>query len=234
MPEPDDPLSAWRKSERFKEVARAALKAINDGPKCGAKKRNGQPCRKPGRGAGGRCRLHGGATPKGKAKWHKPIVPPEASTKRRDQLKRAKLAKRAEERVARVEQMTPEALRKYERWQLTHDPDTRLGMRERNKDMETKTGTREELLEEIRTNGAWVAYRTSLEIAQDPAASRRERVQAASNILRAGGLFNPATAGEGARKDPSDMSFDELQESIERLQLSEAELKQRPKAGVFD
>lgn len=33
---------------------------------CGAKTRSGTPCQKPGSGVGGRCRLHGGASPTGK------------------------------------------------------------------------------------------------------------------------------------------------------------------------
>ncbi len=37
---------------------------------CGAKTRAGAPCKKPGAGAGGRCRLHGGATPTGIASPH--------------------------------------------------------------------------------------------------------------------------------------------------------------------
>lgn len=35
--------------------------------KCGAKTRGGGKCQRPGTGAGGRCRLHGGATPNGAA-----------------------------------------------------------------------------------------------------------------------------------------------------------------------
>ncbi|WP_394854224.1 HGGxSTG domain-containing protein [Sphingobium naphthae] len=40
-----------------------SMPAITDRAVCGAKRRNGEPCRKPPM-ANGRCHLHGGRTPK--------------------------------------------------------------------------------------------------------------------------------------------------------------------------
>jgi hypothetical protein len=44
-----------------------ALDKANAAPRCGAKRRNGEPCRKAAMANGsGRCRLHGGASLRGK------------------------------------------------------------------------------------------------------------------------------------------------------------------------
>ena len=83
--------------------------------------------------------------------------------------------------------------------------------------MSKTSGTKAELLEEIRTNGAWKAYLASLEIVQDPQATKRERVQAASNILRAGGFFG-ANGEDGAGKEPHEMTAEEIRRAIIRAQ----------------
>ncbi len=56
--------------------------------KCGARTRSGKPCRAPGNGRGGRCKLHGGKstgprTPKGREKARQAVVLRWAKTRSR-------------------------------------------------------------------------------------------------------------------------------------------------------
>lgn len=231
---------AFIESDYFKEARRKAaeanLKRFAEIPKCGAKKRSdGQPCRNPGRGAGGRCKFHGGGTPKGKA-WHKAIVPDENSTTPKDQRKRRILADRAADQAERRESMSPEERAKHERWHAQHDPDTvgeraaRWKIAKKGIDVTEmkKRGTREELLEEIRTAGAWKAYEASLAILEDPNANRREKAQVASNIFRAGGFYGATEEEALSNKQPSEMSADQLQTAIEAATRRLAQLAEPP------
>ncbi|MFC6746442.1 HGGxSTG domain-containing protein [Methylobacterium persicinum] len=86
---------------------------------CGAKKRStGEPCRNvPAKGRN-RCRLHGGATPKGDGPlgWHTRAVPT-------DKLRSAKMkAAKRRKQQARVEAMTPEERARHDEWHRTHKP----------------------------------------------------------------------------------------------------------------
>jgi hypothetical protein len=124
-PEAEKARNRWRQSPRARECARkGALKALRifaKAPKCGARKREGGFCENPGIGAGGRCRLHGGATPSGD-NWHRPVFPEDA---RRFANKIESLRLREEKRLARVAAMTPEERERYERRRLSFLPGTK-------------------------------------------------------------------------------------------------------------
>jgi hypothetical protein len=99
--------------------AEAAADARRKKRPCGAKaKSSGEPCRNPGM-ENGRCRLHGGLTPKGKnwhrVQWPASDAPPEKLEKKLRELKRRQLR-----REARVAAMTPEERARYEAWHRTH------------------------------------------------------------------------------------------------------------------
>jgi hypothetical protein len=65
-------------------------------PKCGAKcRQTGAPCTNPVAEPGKRCRLHGGATPRGKD-WHKVQMPPPDASPKRRRMKLLTLAVRRE------------------------------------------------------------------------------------------------------------------------------------------
>lgn len=83
-----------------------------------------------------------------------------------------------------------------------------------------KIGTKAQLVEEIQTRGAWAAYYASLAVCEDDDAPANARAQAASNILRAGGYFAPRP-DDSAPKEPSEMTYDELQASIAALRGKE-------------
>lgn len=91
-------------------------------PVCGAKgKTTGKPCQQPPM-ENGRCRLHGGLTPKGDH-WH--LVRRQSSSKRaaaKLQAKLETLERRAKERAARLARMTPEERAAYDKWVMTHQP----------------------------------------------------------------------------------------------------------------
>ncbi|MGM0583860.1 MAG: hypothetical protein ACQEUZ_04355 [Pseudomonadota bacterium] len=90
-------------------------------PKCGARKRtDGEPCRNVAR-ENGRCRLHGGATPKGR-NWHKAQFPRRGAPLEKLRKKERELARRREEQARRVARMTPEEGERYEAWRASHRP----------------------------------------------------------------------------------------------------------------
>lgn len=114
---------AWTNSVRFRAIALAALQRINTGRSgmalCGARKRSdGSPCRNPAL-ANGRCRFHGGRTPKG-AGWHKPRFPEKAAEK--FLKKELELERRKRKREVRLRSMTPEQRAAHEEWKKTHRP----------------------------------------------------------------------------------------------------------------
>jgi hypothetical protein len=92
------------------------------------------------------------------------------------------------------------------------------------------TGTRAELIEELQTRGAWAAYQASLEVCQNTKAPANARSQAASNILRAAGFFATRT-DDGRVKEPSEMSADELNESVRTFRELQAA---KSKNTLFD
>lgn len=102
-------------------------------PRCGAKRKSdGEPCRNLALPSG-KCRLHGGASPRGD-NWHRLQWPagsaPDASQKLDAKLKRAERNRRAKER--RLAKMTLEERERHERWQRDHKPG-RAGERARRR-----------------------------------------------------------------------------------------------------
>jgi len=79
--------------------------------KCGARrKQDGEPCQRPAL-PNGRCRLHGGLTPRG-ADWHRVQLPTTSVHKLEKKLRELDL--RRKRRAARVAAMPPERRAKYE------------------------------------------------------------------------------------------------------------------------
>lgn len=120
--------------------AKANLAAFADAPRCGAKrKRDGLPCEKPGL-ANGRCRIHGGLTPKGK-NWHTVQWPKNggAAADRKAARKLADLKRRAERLEARLAAMAPAERERYDEWHRRHptgSPAARAAVRHRRRQAE--------------------------------------------------------------------------------------------------
>ncbi|WP_156647702.1 HGGxSTG domain-containing protein [Methylobacterium sp. Leaf87] len=129
----------WNKSPEWAAIARAAILKFHAGrhllPKCGAKRKStGTLCQNlpsPGRT---RCRLHGGATPKGSGPtgWHTPAFPGGMPTGklRSDAFKQ----RRRWKAIARVEDMTPEERARYEAWKASHAPGSPAKRQRRRQD----------------------------------------------------------------------------------------------------
>lgn len=121
-----DGLTRWAKSKAGRAHARQRAtvnqKALRAKPRCGAKRRDGEPCTQPGM-ANGRCRLHGGLTPRGRA-WHvsqhgdvsTPAGVARFNRKVRQQQRYAK------QRAARLAAMTPEQRAAYDAWHRARRP----------------------------------------------------------------------------------------------------------------
>jgi hypothetical protein len=121
-------LDWWRKSAEFREIARRegqrAAARWKAAPRCGAKKRSdGEPCQNPGIEPSGRCRLHGGRSPR-HDQWLR--VQPRAGKSdpdgRRDRFKLEQKIKAAAARSKRLAAMTPEEREAHRRWHETHKP----------------------------------------------------------------------------------------------------------------
>lgn len=115
----------WNKSPEWRAIAREAILKHHETrhllPRCGAtRKSTGEPCQcLPMRGRT-RCRLHGGATPKGPGPtgWHTPAFPGGIPTgkPRNDAYKH----RRRWKAIGRIEDMTPEQRARYDAWQASH------------------------------------------------------------------------------------------------------------------
>lgn len=121
-PRRNRPKAPWGQSATFRAIGRSAIKAYNAErhllPKCGARSRTtGDPCQNPGM-ENGRCRLHGGATPKGE-NWHRKQWPADEAKlgrKLRDAERQARI------RAKRIAAMTPEERHRYDAWLRAHQP----------------------------------------------------------------------------------------------------------------
>lgn len=119
--------TAWSCSAEFRAIADAALRRFNSQrhlhPLCGAKaKSTGEPCRQmPAKGRT-RCKLHGGATPRGDgpAGWHTPGFPNGLPTGK-PRSDAYKVRKRRQRRAA-IAAMTADELARLEAWRRTHKP----------------------------------------------------------------------------------------------------------------
>lgn len=139
---------AWCQSAEWRAVARAAIlnfhKTRHLVPKCGALARStGKPCQNlpsPGRT---RCRLHGGATPRGDGPlgWHTPAFPGGVPTgkARSDAHKR----RRRQKALAREEAMTPEEKARLEAWRASHKPGKAAARARRRQDRESRSWLQE-------------------------------------------------------------------------------------------
>jgi hypothetical protein len=112
----------WCNSPRFKEGGRKALARHRSRrwklPKCGARRKSdGKPCQNLPL-ENGRCRLHGGLTPRGD-QWGVVQYP---SSPEKLARKIADLQRREKKRAARIAAMTPEERARYERWCEAHRP----------------------------------------------------------------------------------------------------------------
>ena len=97
------------------------LAKIRAMPRCGARaKRSGTPCQKPAL-ANGRCRYHGGKTPRG-ADWHKPQVANAAGNVAKAEGKLRSLEKRRRAREARLAAMTSEQRTRHDAWHRKYRP----------------------------------------------------------------------------------------------------------------
>ncbi len=91
---------------------------VASGARCGARRRSdGEPCQQIVLFPNGRCRLHGGKTPKGKD-WHKvqypgPGTPIEAAM-RKERVVAKRQKKRALARAEKLAAMTPEQRARYD------------------------------------------------------------------------------------------------------------------------
>ncbi|SFK79509.1 HGGxSTG domain-containing protein [Methylocapsa palsarum] len=112
---------AWRKrcSDLMKRINAERLAAGPAG-RCGARrKRDGEPCQQLVLFSNGRCKFHGGKTPKGK-NWHKLQLPPSDAGADADALARKermifqRQKKRAAARAAKLAAMTPEQRAAYD------------------------------------------------------------------------------------------------------------------------
>lgn len=119
--------NAWQQSAQWREISRAAISRWNARrpflPKCGARrKRDGEPCQNLA-SANGKCRVHGGATPRGD-QWHKRQWPkghaPDAEKKLAAKLKRIESDRRRLER--RLAKMSPGERRQYDEWLNARQP----------------------------------------------------------------------------------------------------------------
>lgn len=103
--------------EHLDRIHAASRERWKTAPKCGARtKGTGEPCRNIGM-ENGRCRFHGGRTPKGR-EWHRVQPAPPG----REMEKLETLERRAKQRERRRRKMTPEELERHEAWHLTHKP----------------------------------------------------------------------------------------------------------------
>lgn len=93
----------------------------DDCKRCGARRKaDGRPCENFAM-ENGRCRLHGGLTPKGKD-WHKVQWPRRGAPMAKLEKKLREIERRQAKRRAQVAAMSPEERARYEAWQRTHKP----------------------------------------------------------------------------------------------------------------
>lgn len=76
---------------------------------------------------------------------------------------------------------------------------------------------RRELLEEIQTNGAQIAYNAALDVCQDSNATAQAKASASATILRAGGFLNPkAGAADEPELELHEMTREQLEAQVQR------------------
>ena len=119
-------LSAWQKSERFRQIGSSAMKAFHairhTLPKCTAiSKSTGDQCGNLAM-ANGKCWCHGGRTPAGDG-WHRPVWPNDGPAgERKLNRKLATFQRAAEQRERKLAGATEDERHNYEAWKKTHEP----------------------------------------------------------------------------------------------------------------
>lgn len=106
-------------------------------PRCGAKCRStGFPCRNLAL-PNGKCRLHGGRTPKGKD-WHKIQLANPGQSIERLEKKQREVARRREKLAERLQAMTPEERARYDAWHAARQPGGKSKRTKRRDDLTAK------------------------------------------------------------------------------------------------
>lgn len=107
-------------------------------PKCGATKKSGdrQPCQNLAL-ENGRCRLHGGATPKG-VKWHQVQMPGRGAPIAKLEKKLREIERRRQKQAVRVAAMTPEQRVRYDAWHRAHRPGSAAKREDRLRALEAR------------------------------------------------------------------------------------------------
>src|ERR1700704_4432914 len=99
-----------------------------------------------------------------------------------------------------------------------------------------ETETRDDLAHKMRTEGAWIAYRTAIKICRDPKATAAAKASAVNSLFRAGGFFANQDPGD-REKDPSEMTPAEIKAALRKAETSlknrEDEIK-KPEGSLFD
>ncbi|TCQ81206.1 hypothetical protein EDF68_102496 [Ochrobactrum sp. BH3] len=120
-------LRNWQQSAEWREIARQHCFKMNAErrlkQKCGAtNKKDGEPCKNLAM-ENGRCKWHGGKSPKGKD-WHKTQFPDGKSRNAVARAERKLADKRRIEKARnkRLASMTPEQRQEYEKWKNAHTP----------------------------------------------------------------------------------------------------------------
>lgn len=144
-------LTRWAKSKAGRAHARQRAemnrKALQAKPRCGAKRRDGEPCTQPAMSGRKRCRHHGGLTPAGKA-WHV-VQYPDASTPAgvlRFNRKVRQRLRQAEQRAARLAAMTPDQRAAYDAWHLARRPGLTKAARKAERDRRRQNAEARRLL----------------------------------------------------------------------------------------
>lgn len=113
------PSHRWT-PEEARGAGRKGVAVRAASPKCGAKrKHDGGPCQREAT-ENGRCRIHGGLTPKGDD-WHCVQWPKNGKGQgRKLERKLADMERRQKRLAARLAAMTPAEREKYDAWHRTH------------------------------------------------------------------------------------------------------------------
>lgn len=139
------PLSAaqraWLRSPAFHAARLAGLKKgrlkMRLGQKCGAvAKSTGQPCSKLAL-ANGRCRYHGGLSPKGND-WHRVQYQNAAGSEVKLAKKLREVDRRRKKQAAQVAAMSPDERARHEEWARTHRPMSPAAREQRRQDRDAR------------------------------------------------------------------------------------------------
>lgn len=77
--------------------------------------------------------------------------------------------------------------------------------------------TQRELLHQIQTEGVQVAYETAVAVCRDPKAPAPAKATASATLFRVAGYFEKR-ASDADRKEPHEMTADELAEAIRMME----------------